>query len=198
VGLRYDPETRVQSSQWKSPSSPRVKKARQSRSNIKVMMIVFFDLDGIVRAEFVPRNTTVNSEYYNGLLEHLRNDVRRKRPEKWANSLILQHDNAPCHTSLLVRQFLSNKNITVCPHPPYSPDLAPCVFWLFPKAERLRWSSGSALSFSTQFRGFKPGRSRRIFKGEKILSTPSFGGEVKPSVPCRRFAACKRSLNVAI
>jgi len=34
-----------------------------------------------------------------------------------------------------------------------------------------------------------------MFKGEKILSTPFFGGEVKPSVPCRRFAACKRSLN---
>ena len=50
----------------------------QSRSNIKVMMIVFFDLDGIVRAEFVPRNTTVNSEYYKGLLEHLRNNVHRK------------------------------------------------------------------------------------------------------------------------
>jgi len=45
----YDLETRVQSSQWKSPSSPHVKKARQSRSNIiKVMMIVFFDLDGIL------------------------------------------------------------------------------------------------------------------------------------------------------
>jgi len=52
------------------------------------------------------------------------------------------------------------------------------------------------LAFSTQVRGFKPGRSRRIFKGEKILSTPSFGGEVKPSVPYRRFVACKRSLNV--
>ena len=51
------------------------------------------------------------------------------------------------------------------------------------------------LAFSTQVCGFKPGRSRRIFKGEKIRSTPSFGGEVKPSVPCRRFAACKRSLN---
>jgi len=73
----YDPETRVQSSQWKSPSSPRVKKVHQSRSNIKVM-IVFFDLDGIARAEFVPRNTTVNSEYYKGLLEHLRNNVHRK------------------------------------------------------------------------------------------------------------------------
>jgi hypothetical protein len=52
------------------------------------------------------------------------------------------------------------------------------------------------LAFSTQVRGFKLGRSRQIFKGEKILSTPSFGGEVKPSVPCCRFAACKRSLNV--
>ena len=48
------------------------------------------------------------------------------------------------------------------------------------------------LTFSTQVRGFKPGRSGRIFKGEKILSTPSFGGQVKPSVPCRRFTACKR------
>jgi hypothetical protein len=44
-------------------------------------------------------------------------------------------------------------------------------------------------------RGFKPGRNRQIFQGEKIPSTPSFGGEVKPAVPCR-FAACKRSLNV--
>ena len=60
----------------------------------------------------------------------------------------------------------------------------------------LRWSRGS-VPFGTQIRGFKPDRSRWIFQGEKILSTPSFGGEVKPSVPCRRFTACKRSLNVS-
>ena len=47
-----------------------------------------------------------------------------------------------------------------------------------------------------KFAGFKPGRSRRIFKCEKILSTPSFGEAVKSSVPCRRFAACKRSLEL--
>ena len=52
------------------------------------------------------------------------------------------------------------------------------------------------LAFSTQVRGFKPGRSRWIFTAKKILSMPSFGGEVKPSVPCRRFVACKRSLNL--
>ena len=61
---------------------------------------------------------------------------------------------------------------------------------------RLRLSRGSVLAFSTQVRGFKPGRSLRIFRAKKILSTPSFGGEIKPSVPCRRFAACKRSLNL--
>ena len=52
------------------------------------------------------------------------------------------------------------------------------------------------LALSTQVRGFKPGRSHRIFRAKKILSTPPFGGEVKPSVPCRRFAACRRSLNL--
>jgi hypothetical protein len=61
--------------------------------------------------------------------------------------------------------------------------------------KRLRWSRGSVLAFSTQVRGFKPGRSRSNFKGEKILSTPPFGWEVKPSVPCRKFAAYKRSPN---
>ena len=43
------------------------------------------------------------------------------------------------------------------------------------------------LAFGTPVCGFKPGR-------KIILSTPSVGGEVKPSVPCRRFSACKRSL----
>ena len=58
--------------------------------------------------------------------------------------------------------------------------------------------SGFGAGLGTQVCGFKPSRSRRIFfRGKKkFLSTPSFRGEVKPSVPCRRFAACKSSLNV--
>ena len=64
--------------------------------------------------------------------------------------------------------------------------------------KRLRWSRGSVLAFSTQVRRIKPGRSYRIFKGEKILSTPSFGGEVKPLVPCCRFTACKRTLKCSV
>jgi hypothetical protein len=51
----------------------------------------------------------------------------------------------------------------------------------------------SMLASGTQDHVFKPGRSHLIFQGKKIHSMPSFGGEVQPSVPCRRFAACKRT-----
>ena len=49
------------------------------------------------------------------------------------------------------------------------------------------------LASGTQVRGFKPGGSRWIFTGLKILSMPSSGGEVKESVSCPSFAACKRT-----
>jgi len=45
----------------------------------------------------------------------------------------LHQDNVPAHNTLSVKQFLANKNITELEHPPYSPDLAPCDFYLFPK-----------------------------------------------------------------
>jgi hypothetical protein len=55
----------------------------------------------------------------------------------------------------------------------------------------------SMLASGTRVRGFKPGWSCRIFSGDiKIHSMPSFGGEVKPSVPCRSFTACKRSVHL--
>jgi hypothetical protein len=45
---------------------------------------------------------------------------------------LLHHDNAPFHTSFFTREYLT-KNMTVVLHPPYSPDLAPCDFSLFPQ-----------------------------------------------------------------
>ena len=51
----------------------------------------------------------------------------------WNQNLIIHHDNAPAHRSFKVSQFLAKNNMTVIPHPPCSPDLAPCDFFLFPK-----------------------------------------------------------------
>jgi hypothetical protein len=50
-----------------------------------------------------------------------------------ADNWVLHHDNMPAHTALSIREFLVKKNIPVLPHSPYSPDLAPCNFYLFPK-----------------------------------------------------------------
>ena len=56
-----------------------------------------------------------------------------KRPEMWnSGDWFLHHDNAPVHTALSVKQFLV-KNMTVITRPPYSLDLAPCDFFLFPR-----------------------------------------------------------------
>ena len=73
----YDPETKQQSSEWKSSNSPCPKKARRVKSNVKTMLISFFDANGIVHSEFV------NQAFYLQVLKCLRDAVRRKRPELW-------------------------------------------------------------------------------------------------------------------
>ncbi|PNF34249.1 hypothetical protein B7P43_G17274 [Cryptotermes secundus] len=72
---------------------------------------------------------TVNQVYYKNILTTLRKHARRRRPDMWKNaSWVLHHDNA-----LSVKRYLAKNNIPVTEHPPYSPDLASCDFFLFPK-----------------------------------------------------------------
>jgi len=109
----------------------KTKKARTSRSKFKAML--FSDIQAIVMSEWVPSGQTVNQQFYIKVLSKLSERVRRKRPELWRNGWILHQDNTPAHNALSVKQFLANKNISVLEHPPYSPDLASCDFYLFPK-----------------------------------------------------------------
>ncbi|UYV78806.1 hypothetical protein LAZ67_16002852 [Cordylochernes scorpioides] len=110
------------------------KKTRKMPSKIKTMLITFFDSRGIIHKEFVPARQTITGEYYLNVLKRLIARIRRIRPEyRNEDSWCLLHDNAPSHSSLIVRRFLAKNNICVLNHPPYSPDLAPCDFYLFPK-----------------------------------------------------------------
>ena len=130
----YDPETKRQSCQWKSVSSPRPKKARMQSSQLKVMLITFFDHQGMVHHEFVSQRQTVNQHFYKEVLTRLLNKICQKQRASWAGKTwILYHDNAPAHTAFSVKQFLVSKEITMLHHPPYLPYLAPCDFFLFPK-----------------------------------------------------------------
>lgn len=130
----YDMETAQQSSEWRLSGEPKPKKARQSKSKVKVMLTVFFDYEGVVHHEFLPEGQSVNKEYYVAVMRRLREAIRRKRPNLWQNnSWLLHHDNAPAHTSKLVREYLVKNNTNILPQAPYSPDMAPADFFLFPK-----------------------------------------------------------------
>ncbi|UYV80237.1 hypothetical protein LAZ67_18002121 [Cordylochernes scorpioides] len=127
----YDVETKAQSSQWNLPHEPRPKKARQVRSNVKVLLTVFFDCRGVVHHEFLPQ----------GILPASYAHFARSNPPETPGFVeeqnwLLHHDNAPAHTSLLVRDFLAKINTLMIPQLPYSPDLAPCDLFLFPKLKR--------------------------------------------------------------
>ena len=45
------------------------------------------------------------------------------------------------HNSILVTDYWSKMGINTVAHPPYSPDLAPCDFWLFPKLRGCRYET---------------------------------------------------------
>jgi [histone H3]-lysine36 N-dimethyltransferase SETMAR len=96
------------------------------------MLICFFDVRGVVHSEFVPPKQTVNQAFYLEVLKRLRNSLRRKRPELWQSG-VFHHDNAPAHTALSVRRFLTKNDMTTVSYPP---DLAPCDFFLFPRMKR--------------------------------------------------------------
>lgn len=128
----YDPETAQQSSEYRAKNEPKPKKPRQNRSKVKVMLTVYFDYRGVVHQEFLPPGQTVNKEYYLGVMRRLRESIRRKRPELWKNnSWFLHQDNAPSHTARIIRKFFTKNQTDVLPQAPYSPDMAPCDFFLF-------------------------------------------------------------------
>ena len=95
---------------------------------------MFFDIRGTVHHKYAPVGQTVTKEYYQQVLRRLCDAVWRKRPDLWtAKNWQLHHDNAPAHSSHLIQYFLVKHGIPVLQQLPYSPDMAPCDLWLFPK-----------------------------------------------------------------
>jgi len=66
--FEYDPLTKWQSLEWMNALSPRPKKVRMLKSKTKVMLIAFFDVHGIVHAEFLPQGHTINQHIYKNIL----------------------------------------------------------------------------------------------------------------------------------
>ena len=108
-------------------------KIRLTKSRLKTLLIVFFDSKLLIHREFVPVGTTVNAEYYEGVLKQLLLRIRWIRPQYRHGQWNLFHDNARPHTAIRVTQFLDRHQVPVLDHTPFSPDLAPAGFFLFPR-----------------------------------------------------------------
>ena len=69
----YEPESKEQSTMWKTLGSPSPKKFKVSRSTKKQMFIMFFDIHGVILSHAVPQGQTVTANYYSKVSLKLNN-----------------------------------------------------------------------------------------------------------------------------
>lgn len=133
----FDPEPKMQAREWRPKGSTPPVKAKDERSvGKKVMAAVFYDPFGLIYVEYLNQGETVTGERYVQILHNLSDAIRASRPAKVAAGVLFHHDNAPAHRSRVCLQTLSNFRFELLRHAPYSPDLSPCDFHLFPAIKR--------------------------------------------------------------
>ena len=174
------PNTKRQSSQVKHAGYPRPKKASQSKSIHKILMITFFDSAGMIYMHWVPTGQTVNKEYYVEVLREFRKRFRQKRPALFKSGQWHFHkDNTPVHNSIFVTDYLTKIGIKTVLQPPYCPDLAPCDFWLFHKYKEAfvmrqlrRWKRLWRRSLTRSHKRTSMGPSRNCWNGTTSALQP--------------------------
>lgn len=128
---QYDPESKQESMQWIKKGERPPKKFKVEKSASKLMATIFWDSEGILLIDYLPKGTTMNGQYYANLLSQAREAVVQKRRGKLARGVLFLQDNAPVHTARVARQALKDTGFSEIDHPPYSPDLAPSDYFLF-------------------------------------------------------------------
>ena len=86
----------------------------------------------VIYIDYLEKGKTVTGLYYAEIL----GQIAEKRPHLAKKKMLFHHDNAPAHASAVVTAKLVELGYELPPHPPYSPDLAPCDFFLFPNLKK--------------------------------------------------------------
>lgn len=133
----YEPRRKMQNKIWATKGSRRPCIAKRTMSVKKVMYAIFFTNQGHAIQIAVPKGKSVNAKFYKGKVLHkLKKYFAKRRPATGLRGVRLLHDNASSHKAAIVGEFLKQEKVVVLPHPPYSPDLAPCDFFLFPRLKK--------------------------------------------------------------
>ena len=132
----YTPETKQQSKQWIFLDESAPKKAKTVRSAGKVMATVFWDSQDVIYIDYLEKGKTNTGLYYAELLGRFDAELQKKRPHLAKKKVLFHHGNASGHTSAVATAKLVELGYELLPHPPYSPDLALCDFFLFPNLKK--------------------------------------------------------------
>ncbi|XP_045445715.1 histone-lysine N-methyltransferase SETMAR-like [Melitaea cinxia] len=128
---QYDPESKQEPMQWIEKGERPPKKFKVEKSASKLIATIFWDCEGVLLIDYLPKKTTMNAEYYAGLLKKVREAIVEKRRGKISKGILFLQDNAPVHTARIARQALLETGFDEVNHPPYSPDLAPSDYFSF-------------------------------------------------------------------
>lgn len=119
-------------SPWVTRGDPPPAVVRRSQFSPRTLFSIFFKSTGPVVIHYVERGETIDHQYYiDYCLKPLINNIRNQRPSCGVQGIKLHHDNGRPHVHHAVSSYLESEGITIMPHPPNSPDLSPCDFWLF-------------------------------------------------------------------
>jgi histone-lysine N-methyltransferase SETMAR len=130
------PKLPQQMSAWQDESAPPPHLSRLKSRGTKVMVGVCFWSGGVLANVPLPAGESYNSTFYcHKVLPTVTRNIQSKRPKCGWNGLKFIHDNAPVHKAANVLRYFDRHGISVEDHPPYSPDLSPCDYWLFPAAK---------------------------------------------------------------
>jgi histone-lysine N-methyltransferase SETMAR len=91
----------------------------------KVLASIFWDQDGILFIEYLPKGQTINAGCYLSLLVQMKDILKEKHLRKFTKCVLFLHDNAPAHGTLAPHKKLAYLGFQYLDHPPYSMDLAP-------------------------------------------------------------------------
>ena len=129
----FDPESNRQSMQWKHSGTHPPKQYKIVSSTGKVIASVFRDSQGLIIIDYLEQGQTINGTYYAAEFRRLHQKIAKNGSGKLTRGVLLLQDNAPAYTSQVVMTAATECGLEVLPHPPYSPDMAPSDFYMFPK-----------------------------------------------------------------
>jgi len=69
----YDLDMKQQSMEWQHSGSPHPEKFQVQKSAGKFLALIFWDQDGVLLIDYLPKGQTVIVEYYSSLLVQLKN-----------------------------------------------------------------------------------------------------------------------------